>query len=117
MKNWVAILSIAALVAAPTVANADGDYYEVTVTNLTRGRDLLTGIMAFGQERGEIRADRDASELARIFQQTMFGTMVMWTLHPPSHLGDWLDSTFDVFWSGIAARAAQLPVPGKEKKS
>ena len=86
---------------------------QIMLTNLTRGRDLLTGVMAFGQQRGEIRADHDASELARIFQQTMFGTMVMWTLHPPSPLPEWLEGTFEIFWSGISARPAQ---PGKERK-
>lgn len=90
---------------------------QIMLANLTRGRDLLTGIMAFGQERREIRADRDATELARIFQQFMFGTMVMWTLHPPSPLPEWLDGTFEVFWSGIAARPAQGFLAGKEKKS
>ena len=46
MKNWVAILSIAALVAAPTVASADNDYYEVTVTNLTRGQSFTPILVA-----------------------------------------------------------------------
>ena len=50
MKNWVAILSIAALVAAPTVVSADGDYdgdyYEVTVTNLTRGQSFTPILVA-----------------------------------------------------------------------
>lgn len=46
MKNWVAMLLSAALVAAPAYAIADGDYYEVTVTNLTRGQSFTPILVA-----------------------------------------------------------------------
>ncbi len=72
--------------------------------NLARGRELLTDLMAIGQQRGEIRRDFGAADLARLFQQTQFGMMLLWTLHPPSPLQSWIEQTFGVFWSGISAQ-------------
>lgn len=46
MKNWVALFSIAALVAAPTIGYADDGFYEVTVTNLTRGQAFTPILVA-----------------------------------------------------------------------
>ena len=68
---------------------------------LVRGRLLLAEIMHIGQQRMEIRADMPAAELARMFQQQIFGMLNIWTLHPPAALEDWVDQTFEVFWSGI----------------
>ncbi|MBI3002561.1 MAG: TetR family transcriptional regulator [candidate division NC10 bacterium] len=72
--------------------------------NLGRGRRLLARLLAYGQDRGEVRRDRDPAELARLFQQAFFGAILLWVLHPPSRLDGRLDATFDLFWSGIAAR-------------
>ncbi|MBI5612909.1 MAG: spondin domain-containing protein, partial [Gammaproteobacteria bacterium] len=46
MKQFIAMLTVAALVAAPTSANADDDFYEVTVTNLTRGQSFTPILVA-----------------------------------------------------------------------
>ncbi len=72
--------------------------------NLGRGRRVLAQIVAYGQQRGEVRPDRKPAELARLFQQAFFGALLLWTLHPPSKLARWLDTTYDLFWAGIAAR-------------
>lgn len=72
--------------------------------NLGRGRRLLARLLADGQGRGEVRGDREAVEMARLFQQTFFGALLVWALHPPSRLAGWLEATLDVFWSGVAAR-------------
>lgn len=77
---------------------------QLMLRNLARGRRLLAKLIARGQQLGEIRQDSRPIELARLFQQTYFGTMILWALHPPSKLTDWLESTFDVFWSGVEPR-------------
>lgn len=74
---------------------------EIFLGALQRGRQLISEIFFIGQQRREVRADREPLEMARIFQQTFFGTMVLWTLHPPSELADWVDSTMEIFWSGV----------------
>lgn len=72
--------------------------------NLERGRALLAELMALGQQCGEIRGDCEPLELARTFQQTFFGGLLMWSLNPALPLAARLDTTFDLLWSGLAAR-------------
>ncbi len=73
--------------------------------NLARGRELLAELMEIGQQRGEIRRELPAAELARLFQQTQFGMLVIWTLHSPTPLDSWIEHTFGLFWSGISAHS------------
>lgn len=73
--------------------------------NLARGRRLLAQLLVQAQERGELRRDLKPIELARLFQQMFFGTLLLWVLHPPSKLAGWLEPSFELFWSGIAARS------------
>lgn len=71
--------------------------------NLELNRQRLAELLAIGQQRGEIRSDRPASELSRVLQRSSFGTLLFWSLQPVAPLAEQLDSNFDLFWSGIAA--------------
>lgn len=82
-------------------------FLKVMRRHLARGRQLLAQIAAEGQRRGEIRGDIKPTELARLFQQTFFGALLLWALHPSSQLQEWLDTTLELFWSGIAAPPGQ----------
>jgi len=75
--------------------------------NLVRGREFLAQLIARGKQRGELRHDLNPTEVARVFQQTFFGTLVLWALHPSDKLGSRLDKTFDLFWAGVAAPRRQ----------
>jgi AcrR family transcriptional regulator len=86
-------------------------FLKVMRHNLALGRRLLAEIATEGQRRGEIRPDIKPADLARLFQQTFFGALLLWGLHPSSQLHAWLDTTLDLFWSGIAPR------PGQETES
>jgi AcrR family transcriptional regulator len=77
---------------------------ELMSANLARGRELLGELMDIGQQRGEVRSDIAAADLARLFQQTQFGMLMLWTVHPPAPLEAWIEQTFALFWSGIAAQ-------------
>ena len=68
----------------------------------SHGRQLLAQIILKGQERGELRSDLDPAETARLFQQTLLGAMLLWSLDPVVELAPWLDKTFDLFWAGVA---------------
>ncbi|MGH9816212.1 MAG: TetR/AcrR family transcriptional regulator [Candidatus Acidiferrales bacterium] len=76
---------------------------ELVTARLASGRELLVELMEIGQRRGEIRRDFHVVALARIFQQQIFGMLMIWTLHPPADLQSWVEQTFAVFWSGIRA--------------
>ncbi|HEX2712176.1 MAG TPA: TetR/AcrR family transcriptional regulator [Candidatus Acidoferrales bacterium] len=67
------------------------------------GRQRLEELLAIGQQRGEIRSDRPASELSRLVQRSCFGTMLFWSLRPMAPLAEQMDASVDLFWSGIAA--------------
>jgi AcrR family transcriptional regulator len=69
--------------------------------NLWRARRMLAAMIAAGQVRGQVRGDAPAARLARVLQQSAFGGMLFWSLHPPTHLVSWLDASLQVFWDGI----------------
>jgi len=65
---------------------------------------LHTQIIVLGQERGEIRRDLPAAEMAHVFRQTIFGTLLFWSLHGDASLHARIESAFNVLWSGLAPR-------------
>jgi AcrR family transcriptional regulator len=63
-------------------------------------------MIQFGQDRGEIRSDLPALEIAKVFRQTIFGTLLIWSLYGDATLHSRIESAFNVLWSGLAPRAA-----------
>jgi AcrR family transcriptional regulator len=70
---------------------------------------LHTQMMQLGQDRGEIRKDLPAAELAHVFRQTIFGTLLIWSLYGDSTLQARIESAFDVVWTGLAPRQESAP--------
>jgi len=97
------------------VANLSSDALLVQMRRtLAQGREFLAQLTARGQERGELRRDLNPAEVARLFQQTMLGTLLLWSLDPSVGLAPWLDKTFELFWSVVAAPGSRSR---KEKPS
>ncbi|MCI0404172.1 MAG: TetR/AcrR family transcriptional regulator [Acidobacteria bacterium] len=93
-----------ALVRSLMVANLSSEAVrKVFRRKLMQGRRRLAEIIAYGQRRGEITRRRRPIELARLFQQVMLGTFLIWAAFPPSRLDDWLEPTFELYWSGVSA--------------
>jgi AcrR family transcriptional regulator len=65
---------------------------------------LHAEIMQIGQRRGEIRTDFPADELAMTFRQSVFGTLLVWSLVGDESLAKRIESTFRVLWTGLAQR-------------
>lgn len=84
---------------------------------LPRGRGHMLLLVQEGQRRGEIRADIPAADIARMFQQFMFGTQVIWSLHPDPDLDGWLDQAVDAFFDGIARRTTPRPRTSSRRKA
>ncbi|GAC1620073.1 MAG: TetR family transcriptional regulator FadR [Candidatus Acidiferrum sp.] len=72
--------------------------------NHLRSQDLLTQLVKLGQERGEIRGDLTAEEIAQVFRQTVFGTLLMWAVMGEGSLAERMHAAFDLLWNGIAPR-------------
>jgi AcrR family transcriptional regulator len=69
---------------------------------------LHTQIVRLGQERGEIRNDLPATEIAHVFRQTIFGTLLLWSLYGDATLHARIETAFNVLWSGLAPRNLPL---------
>src|SRR5215831_19426932 len=65
---------------------------------------MHTEMIRFGQLRGEIRDDLPPEVIAHVFRQTIFGTLLFWTLHGDSTLLSRIEDAFEVLWGGLAPR-------------
>ena len=69
-----------------------------------RNRVLLGKLIQHGQERGEIRTDFPAEQIAQAWRQTIFGTLLFWSLEGDNTLPDRIEMSIRLLWDGIAAR-------------
>ncbi|HEX6879278.1 MAG TPA: TetR/AcrR family transcriptional regulator, partial [Terriglobales bacterium] len=68
---------------------------------MVRGREVLTEVFQIGQERGEIRTDLEASDMALMFQQSMFGAIILWSVGSDTDLPKIIEKGFPVMWEGV----------------
>jgi len=68
---------------------------------------LHSEMILLGQQRGEIRDDLPALEIAQVFRQAIFGTLLIWTLYGDGSLLPRMESNFEVLWKGLAPRNSQ----------
>lgn len=80
---------------------------------------LHTEMIRIGQEQGAIRGDLPAEEIAYVFRQTIFGTLLIWSLYGDATLHSRIESAFNLLWTGMAPRpgvttpqAGPLPMAG-----
>jgi AcrR family transcriptional regulator len=66
-------------------------------------------MIALGQERGEIRVDLPPLEIAQVFRQTIFGTLLIWSLYADNSLLSRMESAFEVIWQGLTPRNNSSP--------
>jgi AcrR family transcriptional regulator len=69
-----------------------------------RAHALHTQIVRIGQERGEIRNDLPATDIAMVFRQTIFGTLLIWSLYGDATLHERMEAAFNVLWTGMSPR-------------
>src|SRR5215469_6169258 len=65
---------------------------------------LHSEMIRLGQERGEIRNDLPAEEIAYVFRQTIFGTVLVWSLYGDATLHTRIESAFNLLWTGMTPR-------------
>jgi AcrR family transcriptional regulator len=65
---------------------------------------LHAEMVQLGQERGEIRSDLPPIEVAQVFRQVIFGTLLIWSLYGDASLQSRLDSAFEIIWTGLSPR-------------
>jgi AcrR family transcriptional regulator len=70
---------------------------------------LHTQMIQLGQERSEIRDDLPAAEIAHVFRQTIFGTLLIWSLYGDATLHSRIETAFNLLWTGLAPRGSSAP--------
>lgn len=70
-----------------------------------RNRVLMGQLIRHGQERGEIRADMPAEEIAQVWRQTIFGTLMFWSLVGDATLTARIESAIYTLWDGIGTKS------------
>ncbi len=75
-----------------------------------RVHSLHTQMIQLGQDRGEIRNDIPATEIAQVFRQTIFGTLLIWSLYGDATLHSRIESAFNLLWSGMAPQGNSAPL-------
>ena len=84
-----------------------------------RNRALMGQLIGHGQQRGEIRTDLPAEEIAQVWRQTIFGTLMFWSLVGDASLAARIEMSMRLLWEGIARESqpglAKPPVTVKPK--
>jgi AcrR family transcriptional regulator len=88
---------------------ADSPVRESVLDLQNRVIAIHTEIIRLGQERGEIRDDRPPEVLAQVFRQTVFGTLLIWSLYGDGTLLSRIEDAFEVLWTGLAPRGSASP--------
>ncbi|HEX2666561.1 MAG TPA: TetR/AcrR family transcriptional regulator [Candidatus Acidoferrum sp.] len=78
---------------------------EAMLSLQTRMLALHTELIRLGQEQGEIRKDVPAEEMAYVFRQTIFGTLLIWSLYGDATLHTRIEAAFSLLWTGMAPRS------------
>jgi AcrR family transcriptional regulator len=78
--------------------------------NQARGHELLTEFVQIGQERGELRNDLPAADIAHVFRQTVLGTLLVWSLYGDDSLAARIRTALGVLWQGLSPRDSVAPV-------
>ncbi len=72
---------------------------------------LHSEMIQLGQQRGEIRGDLPAIQIAKVFRQAIFGTLLLWSLDGDGTLLSRMEAAFEVLWEGLTPRNISSP-PG-----
>lgn len=78
--------------------------------NQARGHKLLSEFVQIGQEHGELRNDLPAGDIAQVFRQTVFGTLLVWSLYGDDSLAARIRTALDVLWQGLSPRDGLRPL-------
>jgi AcrR family transcriptional regulator len=81
---------------------------EAMIDKQNRAHSLHKQMVEIGQERGEIRKDLPAAEIAHVFRQTILGTLLIWSVTGDASLRDRIDSALQMIWTGIAPKDSAI---------
>ena len=78
------------------------------------GRQLMAEIFTIAQQRGEVRRDMPAADLARLTQIVVFGSSLAWAMKPDSSGVKTMEEVWDLFCSSLCPeRESKKPASGR----
>ncbi len=78
-------------------------------------RRLMSGMFAIAQQRGEIRRDLSAADLARLTQLVFHGVTLAWALCPDPGLLETTEAVWDLMTPAFTLSAARTIKPQRKK--
>jgi AcrR family transcriptional regulator len=81
-------------------------------------RRLISRLIRHGQDRGEIRTDLPPEEIAQVWRQMIFGTLMFWSLLGDGTLPSRIETAIGMLWEGIGnkSRAKSVKRTGTVKR-
>lgn len=73
---------------------------------IQRARELLSEILALGQQRGEIRRDLSPSELARLIRMVFMGVTIAWAINPDQPLRRTAEQVWELICPSLQPKSA-----------
>jgi AcrR family transcriptional regulator len=70
-----------------------------------QNRRLISRLIRHGQDRGEIRTDMPAEEIAQVWRQMVFGTLMFWSLVGDETLVARIETALRLLWGGIGKKS------------
>jgi AcrR family transcriptional regulator len=80
--------------------------------NQARAQEVLSEFVKIGQQRGELRNDLAPGEIAQVFRQMVFGTLLVWSLFSDDSLENRIRTAIDALWQGLSPREHLQPPSG-----
>jgi AcrR family transcriptional regulator len=100
-----------AVVRALLQANLSSEPVRETMREIhSKATALLGRIIEVGQQRGEVRKDMAATDIAQVLRQSLLGAMLIWSLYGDGSLENRIENVFKIIWNGLAPQA-DSPAP------
>ena len=100
-----------AVVRALLQANLSSEPVRETMREIhSKATALLAQIVEVGQQRGEVRMDMAATDIAQVLRQSLLGAMLIWSLYGDGSLESRIEKVFKILWNGLAVQA-DSPAP------
>ncbi len=100
-----------AVVRALLQANLSSEPVRETMREIhSKATALLGRIIEVGQQRGEVRKDMAATDIAQVLRQSLLGAMLIWSLYGDGSLENRIENVFKIIWNGLAPQA-NSPAP------
>jgi hypothetical protein len=95
-----------AVVRALLQANLSSEPVRETMRGIhSKATALLGRIIEVGQQRGEVRRDMAATDIAQVLRQSLLGAMLIWSLYGDGSLENRIENVFKIIWNGLEAKA------------